>query len=128
MINILLQSLAGIAGDAVSGYIETKKAKAKQKLVKIEAETSLMEKQIKGEIDWDIEAVKNSGGSWKDEYLTILFSIPLLLCFLPFTVDYVERGFYALSMTPDWYKYTLGIIVSASFGIKGATKMFGGKK
>jgi len=56
-----------------------------------------------------------------------LFSIPLLLCFLPFTVEYVERGFEALSMTPDWYRYTLGIIVSASFGIKGATKMFGKK-
>tara|TARA_R100000458_G_C8277649_1_gene253257 strand:+ start:1909 stop:2295 length:387 start_codon:yes stop_codon:yes gene_type:complete len=128
MINVLIQSLAGIAGDAVSGYMETKKAKAKQKLMKIEAETSLMEQQIKGEVEWDIEAVKNSGGSWKDEYLTILFSIPLLLCFLPFTVGYVERGFEALAMTPDWYKYTLGIIVSASFGIKGATKMFGGKK
>ena len=127
MINLLLQGLVGVAGDAVSGFVETKKAKAKQKLVKIEAETSLMEKQIKGEIDWDVEAVKGSKESWKDEYLTILFSIPLLLCFLPFTVEYVERGFEALSMTPDWYKYTLGVIVSASFGIKGATKMFGKK-
>jgi hypothetical protein len=127
MINLLLQGLVGVAGDAVSGFIETKKAKAKQKLVKIEAETSLLEKQIKGEIDWDVEAVKGSKESWKDEYLTILFSIPLLLCFLPFTVEYVERGFEALSMTPDWYKYTLGVIVSASFGIKGATKMFGKK-
>jgi len=47
-----------------------------------------------------------------------------LLCFLPFTVEYVERGFAALAMTPDWYKYTLGVIVSASFGIKGASKFF----
>jgi len=127
MINLLLKGLIGVAGDAVSGFIETKKAKAKQKLVKIEAETSLMEKQIAGEIEWDVQAQKNSSGSWKDEYLTILFSIPLLLCFIPFTVEYVERGFQALSMTPDWYKYTLGVIVSASFGIKGATKMFGRK-
>jgi hypothetical protein len=117
----------GIAGDAISGFMETKKAKAKQKLVQIQAETTLMEKQIAGEIDWDIAAQKNSESSWKDEYLTILFSIPLLLCFLPFTVDYVERGFEALAQTPDWYKYTLGVIVSASFGIKGATKMFGKK-
>ncbi len=128
MIGMLIQGVMGIAGEAVGGYIETKKAKAKQKLVKIEAETSLMEKQIKGEIDWDVEAVKGSKESWKDEYLTILFSIPLLLCFIPFTVEYVERGFEALALTPDWYKYTLGVIVSASFGIKGATKMFGGKK
>ena len=127
MINILLQGLLGVASEAVTGYMDTKKAKAKQKLVKIEAETSLMEKQIKGEIDWDVEAVKGSKESWKDEYLTILFSIPLLLCFLPFTVDYVERGFEALALTPDWYKYTLGVIVSASFGIKGASKMFNKK-
>lgn len=127
MMNLLVQGLVGIAGDAISGFVETKKAKAKQKLVQIEAETTLMEKQIAGEIDWDIAAQKNADGSWKDEYLTILFSIPLLLCFLPFTVDYVERGFEALALTPDWYKYTLGVIVSASFGIKGATKMFGKK-
>tara|TARA_B000000557_G_C20676589_1_gene401248 strand:+ start:253 stop:636 length:384 start_codon:yes stop_codon:yes gene_type:complete len=127
MINLLVQGLMGVASDAIGGYVETKKAKAKQKLVQIEAETTIMEKQIAGEIDWDVTAQKNSSGSWKDEYLTILFSIPLLLCFLPFTVEYVERGFEALAMTPDWYKYTLGVIVSASFGIKGATKMFGKK-
>ena len=127
MIGMLIQGVMGIAGEAVGGYMETKKAKAKQKLVQIEAETTIMEKQIAGEIDWDVAAQKNSSGSWKDEYLTILFSIPLLLCFLPFTVDYVERGFEALAMTPDWYKYTLGVIVSARFGIKGATKMFGKK-
>jgi hypothetical protein len=127
MINLLVQGLLGVAGEAVTGFIDTKKAKAKQKLVKIQAETSLIEKQIAGEIAWDVTAQKISGDSWKDEYLTILFSIPLLLCFLPFTVEYVERGFQALALTPEWYKYTLGVIVSASFGIKGASKMFGKK-
>jgi hypothetical protein len=124
MLQMLIKPLLGVASDAIGGYIETKKAKAKQKLVKIEAETEIVKQQIKGEIDWDVEAIKGSKESWKDEYLTILFSIPLLLCFLPFTVEYVERGFAALAMTPDWYKYTLGVIVSASFGIKGASKFF----
>ena len=127
MLQMLIKPLLGVAGDAIGGYIETKKAKAKQKLVKIEAETEIVKQQIKGEVDWDVEAIKGSKESWKDEYLTILFSIPLLLCFLPFTVEYVERGFAALAMTPDWYKYTLGVIVSASFGIRGATKFFGKK-
>jgi len=125
MIQMLLKPLLGVASDVVGGIVATKKAKAEQKLTKIKAETELMTKQIAGEIDWDVEAIKSSKESWKDEYLTILFSIPLLLCFLPFTVEYVERGFAALAMTPDWYKYTLGVIVSASFGIKGATKFFG---
>jgi hypothetical protein len=120
-----LKPLMDIAGSVVGGVVETRKAKAEQKLTKIKAETEIVKQQIKGEIDWDVEAIKGSKESWKDEYLTILFSIPLLLCFLPFTVEYVERGFTALAMTPDWYKYTLGIIVSASFGIRGASKVFG---
>ena len=104
MWGMILKPLVGVAGDVVKGFVEKKKLQSEQKLTKIKAETSLMEKQIKGEMDWDIEGIKNTKGSWKDEYLTILFSIPLLLCFLPFTVDYVERGFEALSKTPDWYK------------------------
>ena len=127
MLQMLIKPLLGVASDAIGGYMETKKAKAKQKLVKIEAETEIVKQQIKGEVDWDLEAIKGSKDSWKDECLTILFSIPLLLCFLPFSVEYVERGFAALAMTPDWYKYTLGVIVSASFGIKCATKFFGKK-
>ena len=38
-----------------------------------------------------------------------------------------DNGFEALKQAPDWYKYTLGLIVSASFGIRGATKFFGKK-
>tara|TARA_A100000172_G_scaffold47618_1_gene29667 strand:+ start:706 stop:1089 length:384 start_codon:yes stop_codon:yes gene_type:complete len=127
MLNLLLGPIVDIVGTSVKGFVDTKKAKAEQKVTEIKAKTSLMEKQIKGEVDWDIEAIKNTKGSWKDEYLTILFSIPLLLCFLPWTVGYVENGFVALSKTPDWYKYTLGVIVSASFGIKGASRFFGKK-
>ena len=124
---MLIKPLLGVASDAIGGYVETRKAKAEQKLTAIKAETEIKKKQIAGELDWDVEAIKGSKDSWKAEYLTILFSIPLLLCFLQFTVEYVERGFQALAMTPDWYKYTLGVIVSASFGIKGATKFFGKK-
>ena len=127
MIQMLIKPLLGVAGDVIKGFVDTKKAKAEQKLTKIKAETEIINKQLQGEIDWDVEAIKGSKESWKDEYLTILFSIPLLLCFLPFTVEYVERGFEALSRTPDWYKYVLGVIVSASFGIRGATKFFGKK-
>lgn len=57
MMSVLLQGLFGVASSAVEGFVETKKAKARQKLVKIEAETSLMEKKISGEIDWDKAAI-----------------------------------------------------------------------
>lgn len=127
-LQFLVKPLLGVVGEVVKGVVDTRKAKAMQKITKINAETSLMEKKIRGEIDWDIQAQKNSADSWKDEYLTIIFSIPLILCFIPSTVEYVVMGFEALSYCPDWYFYTLGIIVSASFGIRGATRLFNRKK
>ena len=87
MLNLLIKPLLGVAGDVVKGVVASKKAKAEQKLTKIKAETEMLNKQISGEVEWDVQAIKQAEGSWKDEYLTILFSIPLLLCFLPFTVE-----------------------------------------
>ena len=54
----------------------------------------------------------------------------LILCFLPFewAEQAVQNGFAALESMPDWYQYTLGVIVAASFGVRSATKFFGGKK
>ena len=125
MLNLLIKPLLGVAGDVVKGVVDTRKAKAEQKVTEIKAKTSLMEKQIKGEVDWDLEAIKNTQESWKDEWLVLLFSIPLILSFCgDWGRDIVFNGFQALSQAPDWYKYTLGVIVSASFGIKGATKFF----
>mgnify|MGYP000665640619 CR=1 FL=1 len=40
----------------------------------------------------------------------------------------VQDGFAALSSMPGWYQYSLGGIVSASIGMRGVSKYFGGKK
>jgi hypothetical protein len=37
-------------------------------------------------------------------------------------------GFAALGEAPSWYSYSLGVVIAASFGIRSATKFFGGKK
>jgi hypothetical protein len=39
----------------------------------------------------------------------------------------VEQGFAQLEAMPDWYQYSLGVIVAASFGVRSATKFFGKK-
>ena len=128
MLQMLIKPLLGVAGDAIKGFVDTKKAKAEQKLTQIQAETEIKKKQIAGEIEWDVEAMKASKDSWKDEWLTLLFSIPLIFAFCgDWGRDIVFAGFEALEQAPDWYKYTLGLIVSASFSIRGATKFFGKK-
>ena len=69
-----------------------------------------------------------SQNSWEDEWLVGLFSIPLILVFCgEWGRTIVAAGFAALETMPDWYQYTLGVIVAASFGVRSATKFFGKK-
>ena len=87
-----------------------------------------MEKKATGEIDWDLKMADASAHSWKDEWLTILFSIPLILAFCgDWGRQIVSEGFAALEAMPQYYQYTLGTIVAASFGTRAATKFFGKK-
>ena len=111
----------------MDGKVAQTKAAATAKVAKANAEAAIMEKKATGEIDWDIEMAKSSSTSWKDEWLTILFSIPLILAFIPGMEDVVQNGFEQLNKMPEWYQYSLGVIVAASFGVRSATKFFGKK-
>ena len=71
---------------------------------------------------------KGSQYSLKDEWRGGLFCIPLILSFCgEWGRTIVAEGFAALETMPDWYQYTLGVIVAASFGVRSATKFFGKK-
>jgi len=127
MLNLLIGPIADLAGTWLNGKVEEKKAQAKTKVARAEAEAIVMQKKATGEIDWDLEMAKGSSSSWKDEWLTILFSIPLILAFIPGMEDIVANGFAQLNKMPEWYQYSLGVIVAASFGVRSATKFFGKK-
>jgi len=121
----LIGPIANIAGSWMNGKLEETKAVSSVKVAKAKAEAAIMEKKATGEIDWDIEMARSSASSWKDEWLTILFSIPLILAFVPGMEDVVANGFARLNEMPEWYQYSLGVIVAASFGVRSATKFFG---
>ena len=76
------------------------------------------EAKVANAASWEQEAMKNSATSWKDEYILLLFSIPLIMCFIPSAVPYVKEGFAVLDTMPDLYKVTLSVIVAASFGVR----------
>ena len=128
MIGNLLGPVANLAGPWLEGYVSEKKAKTEAKIVTIKSEAKIKERQATGEIDWDIAQANASAGSWKDEWLTVLFSIPLVLAFIPGCEDIVQIGFGQLQLMPDWYKYALSVIVAASFGVRSATKLFGKRR
>ena len=120
MLNLLIKPLLGVAGDVVTGIVETKKKKAEVKLKKIEAEAVHMDKIIAGEAEWETAAVKQMDGSWKDEVILIVLLLPAVLVFIPGCQDFVKSGFVALQELPSYYQNLLYIAISASFGIKGA--------
>ena len=127
MLAALIGPIADLAGTWMSGKVEEKKVQSATKVAKAQAEAIVMQKKATGEIDWDLEMAKGSQSSWKDEWLTILFSIPLILAFTPGMEDLVRNGFQQLEQMPEWYQYSLGVIVAASFGVRSATKFFGKK-
>ena len=98
-------------------WIEGKVAKTK---AKAEAEAAVMINQSKSAADWETAMARASNTSWKDEWITILFSIPLVLAFVPSAVPYVREGFAVLATMPQWYQYGLSVIIAASFGVRGA--------
>ena len=120
MLNLLIKPLLGVAGDVVTGIVETKKKKAEVKLKKIEAEAVHMDKIIAGEAEWETAAVKQMDGSWKDEVSLVVLLLPAVLVFIPGCQDFVKSGFVALQELPGYYQNLLYIAISASFGIKGA--------
>lgn len=68
--------------------------------------------------EWEIESIRNSG--WKDEWVLILLSIPLILVFFPYPwgAPAVLQGFEVLETTPDWYRWLVMVIYAAIFGIR----------
>jgi len=98
-------------------FLEGRNTKMK---AKAEAEAQVMVNASNQVGDWEKIQAQNAGNSWKDEWLTVLFSIPLVMAFIPGGIVYVERGFAALEGMPEWYQYTLSIIVAASFGVRSA--------
>ena len=123
----MLNLLFGLGSQVVSGYIETKKAKAENKLTEIKAKTDILNKQIKGDIEYDIEAIRGGKDSLKDEWLTFIFSIPLILAFIPGCEEIVSRGFEALDKCPTWYKAAVSAMIASVFGLRGA-KQFMNKR
>jgi hypothetical protein len=85
---------------------------------KIDVALELAKQGQKIEADWDTNAQQDMKTSWKDEYLTILFSIPLILAFLPSTQEAVLKGFETLDKTPQWYMMLVTGIVAGVFGLR----------
>jgi hypothetical protein len=119
----LVTAITNLAGTWVSAKAESTKATA-------EAKATALKTAAQSTADWERIMAEASKNSWKDEWLTIVFSIPLILVFIPSMVGHIQAGFNALATLPTWYHEILMVIVLASFGVKagkGIVEMIGKK-
>ena len=123
MLNLLIGPFAELAGTWLKGRVESSKATAEAKVATQVAKAAVMQKVAAGEMEWNQAWAEGAQKSWKDEWLTILVSIPLILAFTGYE-DVVQRGFEALEAMPSYYKTAVGVVFAASFGVQSVTKMF----
>jgi hypothetical protein len=125
MIAQLLGPVASLAGSWLDAKTSKQAAEAKLKLTEAEAKSKILLSKETSVADWERIMAQGTQNSWKDEYLVGLFSIPLILVFTGEKGrQIVAEGFVALESMPEWYQYTLGVIVASSFAVRSATKFF----
>jgi hypothetical protein len=104
----IVQKLVGGFGTEVAGYYRDKQ-KLKHDLEmermrgKVEWEKALTRRASESEgrdHEWELESIRNSG--WKDEWVLVVLTIPMVLVFFPITQPYIAIGFDHLQSTPDW--------------------------
>lgn len=128
MIQALIGPLTELAGGWLKGKADKQAAESRIKLAEAESKAAIMLSKETSVADWERIMAQGSQSSFKDEWLVGLFSVPLVLSFCgEWGRTAVAEGFTALEAMPDWYQYTLGVIVAASFGVRSATKFFGRK-
>jgi len=120
ILSFVTDVVLGPVTSLVKGWQDRKSAKLKSDLQVQEAKTQAMIDKIstgqKADIAWENTSIEQS--SWKDEYWTLILSIPLIMCFIPGLLQYVQAGFEALNSTPPWYRWAIGIAIGSSFGYR----------
>ena len=120
-----LTPIANLAGSWLDAKTSKQAAEAKLKLTEAEAKSKILLSKETSVADWERIMAQGTQNSWKDEYMVGLFSIPLILVFTGEKGrQIVAEGFVALESMPEWYQYTLGVIVASSFAVRSATKFF----
>lgn len=119
----LKEFVSGLIGPAADAYKARTEAKHRLALAKIEAELKAEQawaewrvKNIDSDAAWEQASIANSG--WKDEFVLLVLSIPLVLVFVPVTAPSVLRGFEVLESTPEWYRWLAVMIYAATYGIR----------
>tara|TARA_R100001163_G_C4980686_1_gene136940 strand:+ start:357 stop:749 length:393 start_codon:yes stop_codon:yes gene_type:complete len=122
-----------IASKLVPGIIKTGMSIAtnRRKTRELEsvAEMKHAERMANGELEYKKAVITNNQQGWKDEFVLILVSAPVMLLIWSIFSDdpeimmKVEKFFEQFNNMPFWYQALFIGVVSAIYGLKGADIM-----
>ena len=108
----------------VAGKIAVLTAEANSKIAISEAKIQMAKSGQSNSFDLDRIAMQNMEKSYKDEFILVMFSTPMIMSFFPKTSDYALRGFEVIERMPDWYQYTFIGMIVVIYGMRGMLTRF----
>ena len=122
-----------IAAKLVPGIIKTGMSIAsnrrRSKELESVAEMKHAERMASGELEYKKAIITNNNQGWKDEFVLILVSAPVMLLIWsifsndPEIMIKLEKFFEQFNNMPFWYQALFIGVVSAIYGLKGADIM-----
>ena len=103
--------------------------KQQTKMLMSDAQRTHAEKMARGDIEFKSKIIESNDRGWKDEFVLILVSLPiLLLAYSVFSDDpaireRIDLFFEYFKNLPYWYQAIFIGVVSAIYGLKGANIM-----
>ena len=107
------------------------KNKQRTKMLMSDAQSMHAEKMARGEIEYKAKVIESNDKGWKDEFVLVLLSIPILVLAWavfsdnPQAMDKVNIFFEHFAALPKWFTSLWILVVASIFGIKG-TQIFRG--
>ena len=128
MLGQLLGPVAGLASSWLDAKTTKQAAEAKLKLTEAEAKAKILLSEKTSAADWERIMAQGTQNSLKDEFVTVVVLIPVILCFIPGLETVVQNGFDRLAELPEWYTWLVFTVCSAAIGIRGGKHFFGRNK
>ena len=91
-----------------------------QKQEQLETEVEHQETIVEttGRDSYDLEALKQKGATFLDEYYGYMWAMPIMASFVPWLQQYVASGWLMLATVPPWYQAVLVGILASTFGMR----------
>ena len=103
--------------------------KQRTKQLMSDAQMLHAEKMAKGELEYKAKIIESNDNGWKDEFVLVLVSLPILLLGWsvfsddPSIREKIDLFFEYFKNLPYWYQAIFIGVVSAIYGLKGADIM-----